>query len=233
MNLRTMAILLALLFSLHCEESDENDADTVMAGPLASALGASFLVSGGTYYFTGEVDTDRTPSCGTAKAASGTTTTDTTSSSSSSSSSTSTATRHNIDSFYYLKLKQFALNVATLSMRYEYNENKESFTLTPVTGGQTCLTTDGVSCNGTDSTIHASCETVDNVKCGGTYAFIFSGLDPAIFTFQANSGTFDWSDGFGLDDNKEAVSYARLQLNMSATDGTVLRGTINCYSQEQ
>jgi hypothetical protein len=225
---------LILTFTATCEE-DDNDAETAMAGPLATALANSFLTLSGFYIFQGEVDTDKTPSCGSVKAATTTTTstTDSSSSSSSSGSSTDTATRHSVDAFYYLKLKNFALNVATVTLRYEYNENTESYSLTPTSSTQTCLTTDGVNCNGTDSSIHSSCDTVDNVKCGGTYTYIFTGQDPAVFTFQARSGTFNWANGFTLDDNKEKVSFARLSLNMISSDGSIMRGTINCLSQEQ
>ncbi len=235
---RTLLIGLIAAGLFGCQNESEDEAAMSMLGPLADQ---TKLAIAGYFYFEGNVDLERTTSCGTAAVpSSSTTTTDTgstssSSSSSSSSSETSDPTKFNIDSFWYFQsgTGSYKWNSGTMVLRFLFNENKESFTLNPVTSNaSTCFTADGINCNGSSDNGNPECTTLDNVKCGGEQTFIYTNEDPE-FSFQANSGTIDYQRGFNLDDNNEAVALAKIDFSMLATDGTIFQGKANCRSQEQ
>ena len=219
-----------------CDNSDD-EAEATMIGPLADSANLSALAGLNIFYFIGTVDLERTSSCGSASPASTTSSsTDSSDSSSSSSSSSSTSsTKFDIDSFWYFQTGEgtFSWDTGTLTMRFEYNQNKESFTLNPVdASASTCFTADGINCNGSSDNGNPECVTLDNVKCGGEQTFIYTNEDPE-FTFQANSGTIEYNRGFNLDDSNEAVSIAKIDFSMIAEDGTIFQGKADCRSQEQ
>lgn len=230
-----LAVLALPLFFSGCE-NDEDAAELQMLGALADATN---LPIAGYFFFQGTVDLDRTASCGSASpsgsSSSGSTESGSGSSSGSGSGSTTNTSKYDISSFWYFKTGEgtFSYNTGTMTLRFIYNENKQSYTLNPVdSASSTCFTADGINCNGSSDNGNPTCVTVDNVKCGGEQAFIYTNEDPE-FTFQANNGTLEYDRGFNLDDTNENVSLAKIDFSMVASDGTIFQGNANCLSQEQ
>ncbi|GIX42326.1 MAG: hypothetical protein KatS3mg129_2059 [Leptospiraceae bacterium] len=144
------------------------------------------------------------------------------SSSSSSDSSSSTQTQYDIDSFYRFKFGDY------MQLRYTYDTNRKKYSLVPTTTTiSTCNTSDFINC---DSSGTGTCETADGVKCGGTKTFIFVGVINPL-TFQAVSGTIDWSKGFALTSDNKYVQKANLEFSMVDKNGNVLQGKVYCYSK--
>ena len=183
------------------------------------------------FEFFGEVDTELTTNCGTASAVTGSTSSSSNSSDSSSDSgdSSSDSDENAITAFYTFKwdlpdpFPKF--NNATMLLKFVHNKNRDSFGLAPTsTAVQTCPTLDFINCNGTSGT-NPECETIDNLTCGGNQAFIFTSALPAI-TFEAETGTINWKDGFTISSNN--VTEAKLEFSMLSEDGTIFKGDINC-----
>lgn len=193
-------------------ETPDNAGDGVLAGPAAASLGNYYE------WRQTDIDTDITPSCGSASTAS--TTTSDSSGSSSSSSSSSDSDSYNIST--YLQFK----NSETLLIRWVYDRRRTTFTLSPETSNsQTCFTTDFVNCNGTSE--NPTCETTDGLKCGGTKAFIWTSILPPL-AFQARTGSIDYTGGLTLNANKDEVAFMDLEFNMLSLDNSSFRGKLTC-----
>ncbi len=172
-------------------------------------------IPGNYYYFEGEINKDITPYCGEVKTSS------TSSSSGSSGSSGTSTTTYDIDSYYLFRFGDY------MQLRYTYDSNRQKFTLVPTTTIlSTCNTIDFITCNTAGT---RTCETADGIKCGGTKTFIFVGVVDSI-TFQAVSGTIDYSKGFTLTSDSKYVQRSNLEFKMIDKDGNVLQGKIYCYS---
>lgn len=176
-------------------------------------------IPGNFYYFEGEINKDITPYCGDVKTSSSSSSS---SSGSSGSSGSTSTTIYDIDSYYLFKFGDY------MQLRYTYDSNRQKYTLVPTTTVlSTCNTVDFITCNTAGT---RTCETADGIKCGGTKAFIFVGVVNPI-TFQAVSGTIDYSKGFTLTSDSKYVQKANLEFNMIDKNGNILQGKIYCYSQ--
>ncbi len=183
------------------------------------------------FTFSGTVDKDLTPSCGTAAAVD---------------SESETSTSYNIESYYVFKMGQtdlyfnYPLGQATLFMKYVYDSSQKTTSIAPSsTSVTTCPTTDYINCNGT-SGVNPECETVDGVTCGGNSAFTFVSVNnvPDAFmsmylapdiVFQASSGTIDWSSGFSLNTTSTRVQKADISFDMISSEGKLFEGSVYCY----
>lgn len=181
--------------------------------------------NGGYTYFKGTVNTDVTPSCGSASAVSTSTGTGTGSGSGTGTGSTS----QNIESYLAFKVFGYSSD-AYIFTRYTHTNGKTTFTLTPsTTTVATCNTLDGITCTTTGGSTR-TCETADSIKCGGTKTFIFSQASTSTF-FQAKSGTIDWSDGFALDATQAYVLTSNLSFDLVDASGNFLKGSLTCTSK--
>lgn len=218
-------LMMAPVLSAGCSNDDDEDN---LAALLVSATGD---VS--TYQFYGKVDPDLTSSCGstsTTSSSSKVSTTDDTTT------TTTTSTIYDITSYYIFTSGESAItfnypiNEATMYLKYKYNSTRDSFSLTPLTTStSTCYTTDYINCNGSSG--NPTCETADSLKCGGTYAFIFVSENPAV-TFQAQSGSLDWSKTFRLDSGESSVARIDMTFSMVSADGTFFDGEIECNEND-
>lgn len=212
----TTLILLSGLSLLWCT-SQEEELDASLVGP-------SDIVTGGAMIFKTGVDTQLTTSCATATAAtdsSTTTSTESSSTTSSSSDSNKDITKYAISSYIQFESGE------TMLLKFTHDEDQESFRMIPSTStAQTCPTTDFISCNGTTG-VNPTCETTDNISCGGADSFIFTSSIP-VATFEASSGTIDWTEGFTIDTTTGEVDLMDLEFDMLSTDGAVMSGTVRC-----
>lgn len=222
-----------------CEEEEEGmDAEYILSSVLYSQL------LGEPYYtFTGTLNEDATSSCGTATEI---TTTDETTTSGASTLETTNPT-YRIKMYYVFKTgidqfqSSFPMGQAVLYTKWEYKTSSNSFSLTPTTQTtSTCPTIDFIKCNGT-SGVNPTCETVDNINCGGTNAFSFTStndVNGAVYsstyapdiTFQAESGTTDWSEAFALNSSKTEVTKAKIKFTMLSSDGSILEASVYCQN---
>ena len=201
----------------------------------ATLVGAA--ITNNVFTFYGEVDNTLVSSCGTAAAvtAAATTTTGTTSTS-----TTSTApapTKFKISSFYVFNNEIVdgvtIPQTATMLLKYTYNTKQDSFGLTPTSSStSTCETRDFIKC---ETGGPFTCATTDSQTCGGESAFIFSNtLANPVITFEAYTGTIDWSRGFNLNSDSSAVSSLDLELRFVNKEGTAaFVGGVRCTSSEQ
>jgi len=203
-------LILSLLLLAACQSKHEQNTQGLLVGPAAGT-------AGGAYQFFGTVDHTYTSTCGSAGPAIATTTTTPTTGGTGATAPAS-QTVFGIESFYVFTHGE------TLSLRYNYDSNAQSFTFSPQNASATtCQTNDLVSCVSGGS---FTCSTADNLHCGGTFAFLFRNTAPAM-VFQALSGPLTWKD-FTLNNNKTAVSSATLQFHLIGTDGSVFTGTTFC-----
>ncbi len=206
-----------LLFGAAC--STNENAEAQIFGPGVSAHGSIF-------YFWGTVDSSLTAQCGTATVP--TSTTDGTSSNTSGTEAKD-STKFNIVSTYTFTDTLLSQGQQMI-LRYTYNSTQTKFTLSSAnTSSQTCTTSNGITCSSSGT---LTCSTADNVNCGGSSAFIFSSRNPSV-TFNASTGTIDWTKGLVLTDDNSAVASAILSFDMISSDGTAFQGEVTCISDDQ
>lgn len=212
--LRPLVLILSLLI-LSCGNK-EDQADGLLIGPAAASVG-------GAYYFSGYVDRTYTTSCGTAGQAVAQTITSTTSSTPTTTTKEKAQTDFGIQSYYIFK------NGETLSLKYDYYNNKDNFTFSPLNATSTTCTTDDLkTCS---SVGRFTCTTSDNINCGGTYTFIFTSTNPVALGFQGVRGPLTWKE-FELNSEQNGVNKAILQFDMIGSDGSIFKGTVECNLQQ-
>lgn len=216
-----------MFFFLSCEENEskiEADSSSIIEAWLLSQYRTDY------YTFDGVVNRDLTPSCGEATEIT------------TASSAKATTTRYRISLYYIFDEAHFDYSLGRyyLYMKFVYDPNETEFSLSPsTTNTSTCPTLDYISCNGTSGT-NPECTTVDGLTCGGENAFSFvsvSNTQTAYpgsdyfspdFSFQAQTGSIDYSGGFSLDTNSAYVTLSDLDFNMISADGTVFKGNVYC-----
>ena len=230
------------LFSLNCSEETERGSGLLL-GPAAGIDLCGGAPACYNYLFIGEVDNERTPSCGSVSAGS--------SEESSSSSPTSTARGEGdgpftITSFYRFKnvignLEYTDLNMS-MALKYSYSPREESFSLSPLF---TCQTFDYVTCDAsgpyTCGAILASNTTTPTYRCDTNYIFDFNYKIPHFLTdqtedvtihFRGLRGTIRWGDGeITLNSENTLVTRAEIKFDMIGSDQqSIFQGEVTCES---